>query len=429
MKHHLRLLILALLLILGASFSTSQADEFNRAGLVIQFGDGTVVQSCVKFTESSITGYELLNSAGLAVYFEDYGGSNAAVCGLDTGNNSNGCEYPADDCWCECTDPNDCRYWAYHHLIDGAWQYSVDGASGWTIENGMVDGWGWGLGVIDNSGVAPPAIPFEQICLPDTPTPTVTPTETPTSTPTETPTLTPTATSTPTGTLTTTTTATTTTTVTVTGTQTATPTITTTPMPLAINQFALDSGLVAEGECSTLRWQVQGAETVFLREAQNNEQTVSSASALRVCPAITTIYSIRAVFGTEETMQSQTLDVRPATVTPTPRPNDTATPIPTPTPIPTQTPTPLIPTPTPTDTPTLTPIPPTSTAVAISTTTPVVTAAAQVIVAKPVQVLTPAPKPTPPPDPTRFLRYGAFALILAVLLAAGLWAVARQRAE
>jgi len=44
-------------------------------------------------------------------------------------------------------------------------------------------------------------------------------------------------------------------------------------------------------------------------------------------------------------------------------------------------------------------------------------------------VLTPAPTPAPPSDPARFLRYGGFALILALLLAAGLWALSRQAGD
>jgi hypothetical protein len=193
MKRHLRLIILGLLLILGASFGASYADGANRpipfqsplptpfatttpgtsppatpippatntprpnrAGLVVQFGDGSVVQACVEFTEPSITGWELLNRSGMTVYFEDYGASNNAVCRLDLGDKSDGCEYPLDDCWCQCVTAGNCSYWAYHHLIDGDWVYSSDGASGWTIEDGMVDGWGWGLGEIDTSGVEPP---------------------------------------------------------------------------------------------------------------------------------------------------------------------------------------------------------------------------------------------------------------------------------
>jgi len=166
---------------------------------------------------------------------------------------------------------------------------------------------------------------------------------------------------------------------------------------------------------------VQGADTVFLREAQNDEQTVSAASALRVCPTQTTTYRIRAVSGDDERSQNVTLEVRPPTATLTPSPTAEATRPPTATPTASPTPTPLPPTPT--------SIPPTSTPVAISTTTPAVTATPQHIAAKPVQVLTPAPTPAPASDPARFLRYGGFALILALLLAAGLWALSRQKSE
>ncbi len=74
MKQHLRLIILGLLLILGASIGATQAKGPNRAGIVVQFGNGSVVQSCVTFSEPSISGWELLNRSGLTVYAEDYDG-------------------------------------------------------------------------------------------------------------------------------------------------------------------------------------------------------------------------------------------------------------------------------------------------------------------------------------------------------------------
>ena len=95
--------------------------------------------------------------------------------------------FPSTTASAQCATPTECRYWAYHHLQNGEWVYSDVGASSWQVSNGTVDGWGWGLGVINSSGTQPPEYTFAQICAAElqpaaTPTPTLTPTSTPTST-------------------------------------------------------------------------------------------------------------------------------------------------------------------------------------------------------------------------------------------------------
>ena len=54
--------LLALLLMLGAATAGVNADDVNRAGLVIVHGDGRIVTRCIDFAEPQITGMELLTA-------------------------------------------------------------------------------------------------------------------------------------------------------------------------------------------------------------------------------------------------------------------------------------------------------------------------------------------------------------------------------
>ncbi len=142
----------------------------HHAGLVVDFGDGTVITRCVGFDEATISGYELLLRSGLTLEVA-VSGPGAAVCSIE----GTGC--PASDCFCHF--PPD--YWSYWHLEAGSWHYSDVGASGYAVEDGAVDGWIWG-----DASAPPQVIPFEAICAPPpTPTPTATSTPIPpTATPT-----------------------------------------------------------------------------------------------------------------------------------------------------------------------------------------------------------------------------------------------------
>lgn len=380
-----------LLLLLAISAAPGAAQTRNQAGLVVQFGNGDVVAACVSFDTPQISGEQLLQQAGLQVIIEPYGQFGAALCKISDAAASNGCDYPIDDCFCECTGAS-CTYWAYYHLQDGAWRYSSVGASAWSLSPGMVDGWAWGPGAINESGAVPPVLTFAQICAP--PTPTATPTV-PTATPTATPTASATAT--------------------------APPQITRTPLAA---DFGLSANRIAGGACATLSWQVQGADALFLRSG-SNEQAVAFAASLQVCPNQTTAYELRIQRGQEQQILSQLLEVIPpaATSTPTATPTATAA-APATEPAATRpaiTPPPTAP-PAPTPTPARSPIPPSPTPTHVSVATATATPAP---IARPVLAITPTPA-AGADGSARFLRLGAFALLLALLIGAGLWAVYRQ---
>jgi hypothetical protein len=163
----LRMLMLVVLIailaaVLAAPIHAQQPDLY-RAGLVVVYGDGSVVSGCVAFSEESISGAELLRRSGLEVTLDAYGGLGYGVCAIG----DEGC--PAgQDCFCQCR-ATPCAYWVYSHRhAGGSWAISGVGASTWEVHDGDVDGWVWGDG-----STAPPAVDFEQVCPPDTAAPAV----------------------------------------------------------------------------------------------------------------------------------------------------------------------------------------------------------------------------------------------------------------
>jgi hypothetical protein len=141
MRHIPLTLALLLTLLSRGGSSTTRAQQTNRVGLVVGFGDGTVISRCIPFSDSGISGYEVLMRSDL-----DVTTNGGAVCRIE----GTGC--PASDCFCAIPD-----YWSYWHLIDGAWQYSESGAPVTTVHDGDVEGWNWGT-------EPPPTLLFHQIC-------------------------------------------------------------------------------------------------------------------------------------------------------------------------------------------------------------------------------------------------------------------------
>ena len=144
------ILFLAVMLALPASVTAQGAQH--RAGLVIRFGDGSVITRCVSFGEPSISGAELLARAGLSIRVDTNSSIGAGVCRIE----KQGCE-AGRSCFCQC-EGSTCAYWQYFHLQGGAWKYSNLGASLYQVSDGAVEGWAWG------NNVAPPVMSLDQIC-------------------------------------------------------------------------------------------------------------------------------------------------------------------------------------------------------------------------------------------------------------------------
>jgi hypothetical protein len=138
-------------------------DEHNQAGLVVQFGDGSVYTACVDLgDDGQSTGEELLRDSGLPViidYSSGYG--DGIVCKVA----DEGCDFPAEKCFCQCTmRPGDpCVYWIYFHQVADEWRYSNQGLKSHAVRAGDVEGWVWGAGS-SQGGVLPSPITFDEIC-------------------------------------------------------------------------------------------------------------------------------------------------------------------------------------------------------------------------------------------------------------------------
>lgn len=168
LAHLTALTLLAFLL--GVPLEQSSAGS-NRAGLLIVHGNGQTLKRCVEFTESQITGLDLLTRAGLDLNEDASNAIGVAVCRID----QEGCTFPGQSCFCQCQG-SPCVYWSYWRLTGGTWKYSNTGASINVLHNGDVDGWVWGAGNFSSASSPPPSITFDQICaqLTATRTPTAT---------------------------------------------------------------------------------------------------------------------------------------------------------------------------------------------------------------------------------------------------------------
>jgi hypothetical protein len=345
-------LALGLLAVILSGLPDVRAQGGNRAGLVVRFGDGSLVTRCIEFSESEISGYDLLTRAGLNVVTAFDSGMGAAICAIE----GTGC--PVESCL-TCATPD---YWSYWHLADGSWVYSQGGSSIYKVRNGDVEGWAWG------NGDPPPATAFDQICAPpptDTPIP---PTDTPIP-PTNTP-LPPTDTPAP---------------------STATPTPSappaTSPPPTPVVWFRLDANPIPAGTCTNVRWDTSNAQEIYL-----DGKLVSDNGSIEVCPTTHQEYKLRVVDKAGEQTHTLVLGVSgTAPATSAPELDVTVAPSATPTPIPQPTATmPPAPSPTPLPSPSLSPVP-----------SPTPSPTAQLVAAvSPTPLDTSSPDPTSPSPPT-----------------------------
>jgi hypothetical protein len=284
-KSYPLLVVLLVLTLAGAGLGSVHADGPNRVGLVVRFGDGSLTTRCVEFGGSEISGYDVLERSGLSFAAAFDSGQGVAICKIE----DEGC--PVEDCL-TCAYPN---YWAYWHLRDGSWTYSQVGASGYKAHDGDVEGWSWG------TGDPPSVVPFDQICAPP-PTDTPAPTDTPL--PTETP-VPPTATLPP-----------------------ATPTATS-PPPAPVVWFRLDDNPIAAGTCTTVRWDTDNAQDIYL-----DGERVSADGSRELCPTASQEYHLRVVSAAGEQTDTLVLGVTGAVPSPTAVSQAAALPSPSPSPLP-----------------------------------------------------------------------------------------------
>jgi hypothetical protein len=154
------------ILALGIVPAVTMADEPQQVGLAVQFGDGRVETWCVPIQGDEIRGDDLLLLSGLDVVVDASSGMGITVCRIE----DEGCNHPAEHCFCQCMGGGDCAYWNYFYREAGAeaWTYSALGAVLRKARPGAVEAWVWG------DGHSPPAgeLDFEAICGSPSPTPT-----------------------------------------------------------------------------------------------------------------------------------------------------------------------------------------------------------------------------------------------------------------
>jgi hypothetical protein len=151
---------LFLIIVMMAFTATAAAQgASHRAGLVVQYGDGSVQTACVAFAEDEISGIDLLERSGIPAITQS-SGIGAAVCKIGR----DGCDYPAEGCFCKRAGDR-AVYWAYQVLKDDAWSYSPLGAANVGVHDGDVHGWAWGAGD-SSAGAQPPILGIDAICAP-----------------------------------------------------------------------------------------------------------------------------------------------------------------------------------------------------------------------------------------------------------------------
>jgi hypothetical protein len=139
-----------------------------RAGLVVQYADGTVETHCVRFSEPQISGLALLERAEVPMITQ---GSplGTAVCKIGP----DGCDFPSEPCFCA-QDGMRAVYWSLHIREGDAWTYANRGAADVAVTDGTIHGWAWGTG--DSSvGAQPPLLDLATICGPVAEAPTAMP--------------------------------------------------------------------------------------------------------------------------------------------------------------------------------------------------------------------------------------------------------------
>jgi hypothetical protein len=126
------------------------AEQQNRAGIVVRLSNDDIRKMCVFFDEESITGFELLQRAGLETEVDE-SPLGTAVCKIG----GSGCG--RDDCFCRYP-----TFWGYWTRGVGreAWRFSDVGSRERKVVDGSLDGWSWGR----DGKPPPPNVTLDDVC-------------------------------------------------------------------------------------------------------------------------------------------------------------------------------------------------------------------------------------------------------------------------
>jgi hypothetical protein len=159
----MRVRIMMLVVVVTAACVPLTASETQQAAVAVAQEGGRIYTACVTFSEPELTGVQLLERSGLTIGMDAGNSAGVLVCSID----GLGCNYPTEDCFCQCSGGGTCTYWAYFNQSpEGRWTYAPLGASGRKVHQGDVDLWAWisSGGVGDFNAEALPSLTFEEIC-------------------------------------------------------------------------------------------------------------------------------------------------------------------------------------------------------------------------------------------------------------------------
>lgn len=145
---------------------TAAPTESGRAALVLRGPDGSVQQACVLLRGSRTNGEQLLLDSGWEVSLDAANPMGSIVCSIE----AQGCQFPAEDCFCQCANLGSCSYWAYFVSgAEGQWTYSPLGARSQPVRAGDLHAWVWVSGTSTEPGAQQALLPeltFEEVCPP-----------------------------------------------------------------------------------------------------------------------------------------------------------------------------------------------------------------------------------------------------------------------
>lgn len=144
------LMALALIGLLSGMALAAQGDT-KQVGLVIAFPDKAEYTAIVTVPVTATT-FDVLQAANVELLSQSTS-FGPAVCSIK------GVGCPADNCFCDAK-----RFWAYFHLVDGAWVSAAEGAGSFVPADGAVEGFAWSESDADfNPLLKPTVLTFAQI--------------------------------------------------------------------------------------------------------------------------------------------------------------------------------------------------------------------------------------------------------------------------
>jgi hypothetical protein len=150
--------------LISSCISPTEIKGEGRAAIVVQHSDGNITIACVSFDGEEIDGEDLLNQSGIS-YVADFGNSMGSIlCSIE----GDGCNFPSEKCFCQCSKPGSCAYWSYFIRDEsGKWIYAPIGARLRKVKDGDIDAWIWvegaGFGQIQDTTIMPNT-KFDDIC-------------------------------------------------------------------------------------------------------------------------------------------------------------------------------------------------------------------------------------------------------------------------